>query len=102
MRVSKYFKISRWTDLSSLERSFAARSSNSIVQAKVLLHLFKSQALARIFEAVGGDSNVFQVVQARLNGFTKEDISRLTCKPSCLLDLFGQLVGNLNSSHKIS
>jgi hypothetical protein len=53
--------------------------SNSSVQAKISLHLFKSQPSSRIFQAFCGDRHVFQVVQTRLNSFTKEDVPGLAC-----------------------
>jgi hypothetical protein len=62
--------------------------------------LVKSQSLSRIFKAIRGDRDVFQVIQTRLNSFTKEDVPGLACALRCLLDLFGELVRNLNGSHK--
>jgi hypothetical protein len=102
MRVSRYFTISRWIDLSNLERSRSARSSNSIVQAKISLHLFKGQSFPWTFQAFCGDRNVFQIIQTRLDCFAKEDVSGLASTLRCLVDLFGKLVGDLNSSHKAS
>src|SRR5260370_22011038 len=100
MRVSRYFTISRWMGLSNLERSRSARSSNSIVQAKISLHLFKSQPFSQIFHAFCGDRDVVQIIETRPNSFTKEDVPGFACTLRGLLDLFGKLVGDLNGSHK--
>jgi hypothetical protein len=82
--------------LSSFDSSCLARSSNSIVQAKVAYHFLERDTSARILQSLSRDSNVFQVFEAREDGFAEKCGGGLSGTLRALFNLAREFIGDLN------